>query len=496
MNGYHTETGPRMKLVALFGIALCIGLGALPPLEAAEAPATKEQPSEKVVEDEFLKLGTEKGIGGKDWMKFERQQIKFQIEQFIPPLLEPAFTQSAFILPPNAVRFGLAGRFTTIDGNDFFKDGDPNTAQFGNFEVTRQFLDFDLFYGFDLNRKYLHSFTLRINVPVQNTTTDGFVHPNGIPLLDSINESGSLQVGDVGVFLKKKLVDQASFPFGVAMVGAVFLPTGSNDEKFTNNGKIQFVRPDISGKLGFVNGNVAPPPVGVPIPIGPAADFPPGTGPFPGLANLPRVTTPFPFNNGVFNRFSDDGRLPTVLQPGTGTFSYGVGLFFTRQFLPEDFLVNAEGALSESLKDLERWPGRSAVHIGAFHRFNFEEDGIDPGDKTTFFASFVKPVFRDYVALDLSFVGFYQQEDKYAGTFIEPERTMADFGAGPEPAVIFREVKRPPFVKGISGFLAPSLIYSPDPQIRFTLSPLIRVVEPELGPVPDFVLRFGLTVTF
>ncbi|MFQ5656683.1 MAG: hypothetical protein ACE5G5_04025 [Candidatus Methylomirabilales bacterium] len=495
MNSYRIQMQmwTWMKSLVLFGIALWLVLVAVIPLRAAEPAPEEKQSPEDVTEDEFLKLGTEKGIGGKDWMKFERKQIKFQIEQFIPPLLEPAFTQSAFILPPNTFRVGFAGRFLTVDGNDFFKDSDSNTAQFRNFEVERQFLDFDLFYGFDLNRKYLHSFTLRVNIPIQNTMNEGFVHPNGVPLLSAITEASSLEVGDVGIFLKKKLIDQANFPFGVAMVGALFLPTGSNNEKFTNNGKIQFIRPDISGKLGFVNGNVAPPPIGVPIPIDPVADFPPGTGPFPGLANLPQVTTPFPFNNGVFNRFSDDGRLPSVLQPGTGSVSYGVGLFFTRQFLQGDFIVGAEGALPRGFRDLERWPGRSAFHIGAFHRFNFEEDGIDPGDKTTFFTSFVKPVYKDYLSLDLSFVGFYQEEDSYKGTFIQPQLTTT---AGGAPAVIFREVKRPPFVKGISGFISPSLIFSPDPQIRFTVSPLIRVIEPELGPAPDFVIRAGLTVTF
>jgi hypothetical protein len=464
------------------------------PVRAAEPASEEKPPSEKAIEDEFLKLGTEKGIGGKDWMKFERQQIKFQIEQFIPPLLEPAFTQSAFILPPGAFRVATTFRTTSIDGDDIFKDGDPNPA-FRNFEIDRTFYDLDLFYGFDLNQKYLHSFTLRVNIPFRSNQTKGFVHPNGLPVVDLITESSNQEIGDIGIFLKKKIVDQANFPFGVAMVGALFLPTGSNDEKFTNNGQITTRRPNPAG-------NCAAPPTNTVLSLAALTAAPRGQCPFPfiGEPGGPRRADIPGGEVGTFFRFTNDGRVPADLQPGTGDFGFGVGLFFTRQFLPGDFLVSADGALSEGFKDLERWPGRSALHIGAFHRFNGEDDGIDPGDKTTFFTSFVKPIYRDYLAVDLTLLGFYQQKDEYAGTFFEPVPLDA---AGNKldsfanaTSVIFLEDPRPSFRGGTSLFLAPSVIIAVDPQIRLVASGLFRVKAPELGPLPGTIFRLGLTVTF
>lgn len=211
----------------------------------------------------------------------------------------------------------------------------------------------------------------------------------------------------------------------------------------------------------------------------------------------PPATMPFPASpDNVFDRFSPDGRLPALLQPGLGDFSFTVGLFLTRQFVPGDFLIDFEESLPQAFRDLGRWPGRSAFHLGAIHQFTQKADGIDPGDLTTFFASFVKPIYKDYLALDLTFVGFRRQEDKYSGTIVQPFPTTVDLGKGPEPAIVFREVQRPPFQRGITGYFAPSLIFSPDPQIRLTLSTLFRVKQPDLGPAPEFIFRAGLEVTF
>lgn len=487
MSSDRVGAWPGVRSIALCGSVFWLVVVTAMPVWAAE-PSSGQKPSEgKVLEDEFLKLGTEKGIGGKDWMKFERQQIKFQIEQFIPPLLQSAFTGDAFVLPPNAFRLGFSSRFAHINGDDFFLNGKENTAGFRSLDVDRTFLDFDLLYGFDLGAEYLHSFTLRVNVPVLHSSLDGFIHPNGIPLIDIVNEGSTFDVGDVSVFLKKKIIDQATFPVGVAVVGGVSFPSGSNEEKFTNNGRVQVRMPDMSGL--FPGRNLLTNPIT-------SKDLPLNM-PIPLKLLGPTATMPFPASpDNVFDRFSPDGRLPAVLQPGLGDFSYTVGLFITRQFVPGDFLMDFEEALPEAFRDLGRWPGRSAFHMGALHQFTREEDGIDPGDTTTFFASVVKPIYKDYAALDLSFVGFRKEADHYRGTIVQPFTTAADFGAGPEPAIIFRQVQRPPFSKGISGFFAPSLIISPDPQIRFTLSTLIRVKEPELGPTPGFVFRAGLEVTF
>ncbi|MDP7740799.1 MAG: hypothetical protein QGF67_05130, partial [Lentisphaeria bacterium] len=363
-------------------------------------PAVIQADDELPPANEFLDLGTEEGLGGKDFMKFDRDQIKNQIKTFIPPLLRPAFTQHAFVLPPGLHSVAVSRRDLSIDGNDFFLDGDENTAVFGSSNVDRALTDLDIFYGFDFNREYLHGFTARVNIPYRDSQVTGFIHPGGVQAISAFNTGSTQELGDIGLFLKKKIMDQGNGPFGLAAVGAVFLPTGRNDEKVGNDGVVRM-------------------------------DTPAGTA------------------NSIFTRFSDDGRLPSTLQPGTGTLSYLTGAFLTRQYGAHDFL------------------GRSALHLGITHRFVSEDDGIDFGDTTTWFASLVKPIYKDYLSTDLTFVAFDHQDDSYDGTTMDPVAGLID---------------RPSFSGGTSGYLAPSLIYSPDPQIRMTLSALIRVVDPDLGP--------------
>jgi hypothetical protein len=109
--------------------------------------------------DEFITLGTIEGLGGSDWQAFERNHTKDLIRSFIPPLLRPTFVGHAFVLPPKTWLLTGSGRVATIEGDDFFKNGDPDLEVFDDFEVDRQFLDLDLFYGFDFGRKWLHNFT-------------------------------------------------------------------------------------------------------------------------------------------------------------------------------------------------------------------------------------------------------------------------------------------------------------------------------------------------
>lgn len=414
-----------------------LGLATASRTSAAEeqAPSTSEE-QVLTAADRYLNLGTEKGeLGGADQQDFDRRQIKEQIKTFIPPLLRPAFVEHAYVLPPNVWSVSITDRFARVEGeNDFFLNGNEDPV-FRDMTVDRHFVDFDVFYGFDLNHEYLHDFTFRVNVPYLDTQTTGSVAPN--PIMNVENTASSQEIGDIGLFLKKKVVDQGNFPVGLAVVGGVFLPTGNNDEKFGSDGRVNVRTPPGMIVGADMNGNI----------------------------NMP------------FQRFSDDGRLPSTLQPGTGSASYLVGAFGTRQF--------SHGSL----------PGRSALHVGATHRLVSEDDGIDFGDTTTVFASFVKPIYRDYLAADLTFVDFYQQRDKYSGLFTMPGTGVDIVGmpAGSNPAVL---VPRPAFAKGHSGFIAPSLIFSPDPQIRATLSGLVRVVDPDLGPAPRWVIRAGLEVTF
>lgn len=507
-------------------ISLCLAcIGLVVPALSVSQEASEPQRTEAV--DRYLELGTKKGeLGGEEQKVFERGQIKTQIKTFIPPLLRPAFTQHAFVLPPRAYSVSFTNRQARINGGDFFSDESSNKSGFRDFDVERNLSDLDLFYGFDLDRKYLHGFTLRVNVPYLDSETQGFVHPNGQQFISLENAGSSQEIGDVGVFLKKKILDQGNFPIGLAAVGAVFLPTGANDETFGSRGRITAKRPQ-------------PPPVGAPLvptqaerealfegfdaftalnvangvwnapqcffrnfnlaagagvcPNGPFA-VPAGNaamGPrsfAPGGANFGNAFVgDFPFNDGVFGRFSDDGRLPATLQPGTGRFGYLLGLFLTRQFASAEM------------------PGRSAVHLGVTHRFVAEKDGIDLGDTTTFFASFVKPLVRDLLAVDVTFVGFNKQDDEYRGKIPEPEihscvpadiGVVAACGAVGDEVFTFELVDRPSFSGGFTGFVGTSLILSPDPQIRITLSTLFRVIEPDLGPAPDLIARAGFEVIF
>ena len=440
-------------------------LAASPWLQAAEAvqePQGKQQ--RKRFSDEFLTLGTEQGLGGEDWQAYERSRTKDLIRSFIPPLLRPAVVGHAFVLPPNAWQVTVNGRATTIDGDDFFAKHDRNRKVFDDFRVNRQFVDLDIFYGFDLNKKYLHNFTARLNIPYQSSQLRGSINPNGAKLIDAFTEGDVGEVGDIGLFLKKKFIDQAEWPIQIAGALGIRFPTGSNSERYNDGGRIKVSRPDPTG-----TGAPPPPPLNMPLPIAM-------------LAGAPRATTPFPFNNGIFNRFSDDGRLPTGLQPGTGSFSYFGGLFFTR--------VNQQDSIF----------GRSAFHLGGTHTLKFGEDGIRPGDESVVFGSFVKPIAEDLLALDLSFLAIHQSADKYRGTFTEPQPTDAAGnpvgGFGSATHITFRQVGRKSFSKGWTGFFAPSLILSPDPSIRFTASALIRVIEPELGPAPETVFRLAMEVIF
>lgn len=501
------------------------------PAQDEEAATEEEAPAGEPAADRYLELGTPEGVlGGERQKAFELGQLKAQILTFIPPLLRPAFTQHAFVLPPGTWSVSVANRFVSLDGDDFFRNNDTNRAVFGGAEVDRNFIDFDLFYGFDFNRKFLHGFTARLNVPYQNSQTDGFVHPNGQPFIFLENAGSSQGIGDVGLFLKKKIWDQGTRPLGIAVVGAVFFPTGDNDDTFGSKGRVTAQRPQappdnpatatnenttiLRGFDALMGSRVANGEWGDPrcffrnfnlgnraLCGGGAFGVPAGNsmmGPLSfadGGANAAnRLISDFPFNNGVFGRFAGDGRLPTPLQPGTGSFSFLVGGFLTRQFAPGARLV-----------------GRSAAHFGLTHRFVQEDDGIDPGDTTTVFVSFIKPFYKDFLAGDLTFVGFNQEKDSYSGKIPEPEIHTCDAadaagGVGElqlpgacaegQDFFVFDVVDRPAFTDGFTGFIAPSLIYSPDPQIRMTLSGLIRVVKPDLGPAPPWVLRANLEVIF
>ena len=403
-------TDDERALLVFFLIRLRSDKAAEPPAVARvdDVPADAPDLDPESAENEYLKLGTEDSYVGE-----QRHTLQDQIQSFIPPLYEPAFTQSAFVLPPGALRVASTYRNVgTISANDVAGQRELG-ARILDFDLKRQFYDFDLFLGLD------HNFTVRLNIPVLVSQVDAALNPAFFDPVTVFPEGSSTALGDISLFLKKKFFDQGNFPFGLAGVGAIRLPTGPNDEKFSR--RVTVTTPAGDGLIG---------------------------------------------GDGVFRRFSDDGRLPASLQPGLGKVGGSFGLFATRQF-DEHGLV-----------------GRGALHTGALYEIRPEDDGMDPGNLLTYFATGVKPLLGDYLSFDLTYLLIYQQEDDYKGL------TTVPTAMGP------MMVPRPPFSGGTTQFIGTSLIFTPNPLFRLTATGLYRVAEPRLGPSPPWVFRAGFTYTF
>ncbi len=375
------------------------------------------------IENAYLDIGTERSYTDE-----QRHSLQDQIQTFIPPLLQPAFTQPSFVLPPGAARIGVTFRdVAEINEDDF-----AGQAQFGarvvDLNVKRRFYDFDAFLGLDNN------VTLRLNIPLVDSSIDAELNPAFMTPISVFPQGNTLKLGDISIFAKKKFIDQGNFPFGVAGVASLSIPTGSNHERFDS-------RTTVSTPMG--NGL---------LPL-PALDE---TGaPIMGSAD------------GTFRRFSNDGRLPSALQPGIGTVGGAFGLFGTRILEDRTFI------------------GRGAIHVGGLYEIRPADDGVDPGDRWTTFLTVVKPVVGDQLSIDLSYIAKHQQEDSYDGLFAVPNG-MGGFVAMP----------RPPFTGGTTQLVGGSFIWSPNPLFRATLSGLYRVDQPRLGPSPEYVIRFGITNTF
>ncbi len=163
------------------------------------------------------------------------------------------------------------------------------------------------------------------------------------------------------------------------------------------------------------------------------------------------IPLPIPLN--LFGRDFFDKNLPPGLQPGNGSLGFRVGAAVTRQF------------------------DRGALHAGVIYDALMENDGIEPGDELKYGVSYVFPPFEsDTVAIDLSVFGRYKFDSEFRG-----------FGImGP----------REDFKYGNVLFFSPSLILTPNPQMRFFVSPEIRIMEPNRGPSPEWALMMGMTFTF
>ncbi len=309
-------------------------------------------------ENEFLRLGTEDS-----YVDEQRFNLQDQIQSFIPPLYEPAFTQSAFVLPPGAMRSSMSFReLKTIDEGDVAGQ-DQIGARFVDFELERNFVDLDFFLG--LNNNY----TLRVNVPFISSSVHQQLNPGFLDPVSVFPSGSTSEFGDVQVFLKKKFFDQGNHHFSFAGVAALRLPNGSNSERFNPRTTVNINGMNMLLPLPAVDSNG--------MPIAGSAD-------------------------GTFRRFSDDGRLPAPLQPGLGTLGGSLGMFATRVFEGNSFM------------------GRGSVHMGGLYEFRPADKGVDPGDKVTVFASLVKPLIGDRLSVDFSYVYSDQQKDSYAGLMAVP----------------------------------------------------------------------------
>ena len=370
-------------------------------------------------EEKFLNLGVDE-----DFTKLERGLIKEQVKNFIPPLLVPAIGGHAYVLPPGLFNFSTSFKFVNVDEDDWA--GDPDNIHREN-QVQRRFLTSSLKYGFDLNKKYFHSFTAVVNLTYESSVNRGPVRlPDVGNNAKSVYNTGTSEgLQDLNIMIKKKIWDQGNKPIGWAVAAGVYLPTGNSSMKAGDNGIIS-VKDETTGT----------------------------------------VTKP------TFKRFTDTGELPAGRQLGFGDFSYKIASFWTRQFLPGDMPSFLEGTKFD----------RMAVHWGMAYRFNPEHEGVDPGDTVTFFGSMVVPVYKDYLSAQVSTINKWQENDSYDGDFKFPNKSAA--------------APRPDFRGGWLNLIGPSLIYSPDPLVRFTATYLHRVKAPSLGPSPSYVVNLGAAITF
>lgn len=376
-------------------------------------------------ENDYLSLGTEDS-----YIDAQRFTLQDQIQSFIPPLYEPAFTQAAFVLPPGAVRTAMSFRGVETLHESDVAGQDNIGARFVEFDLERNFVDFDFFLG--LNNNY----TLRVNVPFVSSSVQQQLNPGFLDPISVFPNGSTSAFGDVQFFLKKKFFDQGNYPFSLAGMGALRLPTGANDERFNARTTVNINSANMLLPLPAVDSNG--------MPVAGSAD-------------------------GTFRRFSDDGRLPATLQPGLGTLGGSLGVFATRVFEGNSFV------------------GRGSVHAGALYELRPGDDGIDPGNQLTVFASVVKPLIGDRLSVDFTYLFRDQQNDAYDGLMAVP--TMP-------PMMPPMAVKRPSFSGGTTQFAGVSLIAIPNPLFRLTLSALFRLNKPELGPSPSSVIRLNFQYTF
>ena len=208
-----------------------------------QLPAPKVSPSEildsdylqgKKFEDRFLNLGV-----SKSFEVLERDLIKVQVKNFIPPLLVPAIGNHAFVLPPGLFQVATSFKFINVTGDDWAKKGEIDRTHRAN-DIQRRFLTTSMRYGFDLDRKFLHSFTAVLNITYESSVSRGPVklEDDGNGAKDVFNGGTSEGLQDLNLMIKKKIWDQGNKPIGWAVAAGVYFPTGSTNKRVGDDGQI------------------------------------------------------------------------------------------------------------------------------------------------------------------------------------------------------------------------------------------------------------------
>ncbi len=277
--------------------------------------------------------------------------------------------------------------------------------------------------------------TLRLNVPFRSTIISGTGKAFRIkPMVMTMN-GHAFGVGDATLLLKRKWFDQAYKPFNFATVFGVQFPTGQHDSRFDDAQTI------------FMNGMAMP---------------------VSASSGGPKV-----------DLFSDDLRIPNSAQPGTGSWGAIVGVMGTRQLTWNRF--------------------RGALHGGVLYKaMRDNAEGVRPGNELVFAVSYVRPPLPgEHLTFDLTFFGRNKQSERYPGLITHPEADANGMPImNPDGTLKMFTTPRPPFEHGTVMFLSPSLVIIPKPSLRLTVSPMIRVYEPNQGPSPAFRIVFGTTTTF
>lgn len=367
-----------------------------------------------------------------DYLRAERWRIIDQIEQAIPPLYEPVRPFHGYTLPPGAWRLSLNTAWARNNG-DFGTD-DFYSLFFDNVKVKTQTTELNIGYGFEAFG--IHDIVAQLTIPYKTQKTSGTGHPFRIDPMEMTMEGAASGLGDVSLTFKKKWFDQANAGITFSSFAGIIFPTGEDEEEFNASQTIFVMGTPMQAVSADLPGN-------------PAID--------------------------VFGRDPGDLFFPRVGQPGNGSWGVRVGVGVSKEF------------------------ERSALHAGAVYDALADNDGIDPGDELRYGISYVLPILpSDHLAVDLALVGSWKGDEKFPGQIMHPERDTATGGPkmDADGNMLMFVTDRPDFKHGNILFASPSLIFTPSPNIRFNISPAVRVSEPEEGPSPEWTLMIGLSNTF